>query len=88
MQNWTLIRTGTVGAVVAALCCFTPLLVVVLPAIGLGAWLAGADYVFFPLLVVSLGVVALGLYRRRASASAGGESETSDRDATTKGLKR
>ncbi len=35
MKDATLIRTGVVGAVIAAVCCATPLLVIVLGAIGL-----------------------------------------------------
>ena len=34
-----LIATGVVGTVIAALCCFTPILVVLLGAVGLSAWL-------------------------------------------------
>ena len=49
---------------VAAVCCATPLLAVVLGAVGLSAWLAKADYVLIPVLVLSLGLLAVGLYRR------------------------
>lgn len=68
MSNRTLIRTGGAGSVVAAICCFTPVLVVVLGAAGLAAWLAYADYVLFPLLFACLGLLALGLYRHRIAA--------------------
>lgn len=66
---------GAVGTVITALCCFTPILAVLLPAVGLGAWLSGADYVLFPLLAVSLGLLAFGLYRQRAGAAACCEAE-------------
>ena len=69
-QGRALIGAGLVGAVFAAICCFTPLLVVVLPAVGLGAWLAGVDWVLLPLLLVSVGVFALGLMRRQTRADA------------------
>jgi mercuric ion transport protein len=39
MRDRTLITTGLVGAVVAAVYCATPLLVVVFGAVGLTAWL-------------------------------------------------
>ena len=65
MHDRTLIRTGAVGAVVAAICCATPLLVVVFGAVGLSAWLAKADYILIPVLILSLGVIGFGLYRRR-----------------------
>jgi hypothetical protein len=45
--------------------CMTPLLVVVLGAVGLTAWLAKADYVLIPALILCLALVAFGLYRRR-----------------------
>lgn len=66
MHDRTLIQAGTIGAIVAAICCATPVLVILLPLIGLGAWLATADVILIPLLFVFLGIVALGLYRRRA----------------------
>ena len=50
MRENRLLRTGIVGTVVAALCCFTPLLVVLLGAVGLSAWLDWLDYVLFPAL--------------------------------------
>src|SRR5262245_3879312 len=40
MRDRTLITTGAIGAVLAAICCMTPLLVVVFGAVGLTAWLA------------------------------------------------
>jgi mercuric ion transport protein len=60
-----LITTGIIGAVVAAVCCATPLLAVLFGAIGLRAWLAKADYVVIPALILCLGLIAFGLYRRR-----------------------
>ena len=65
MRDRTLITTGLVGAVVAAVCCATPLLVVVFGAVGLTAWLAKADYVLMPALILCLALVAFGLYRRQ-----------------------
>ena len=57
--------TGAIGAVLAAICCTTPLLVVVFGTVGLTAWLAKADYVLIPALILCLALVAFGLYRRR-----------------------
>jgi len=39
MRDRALITTGAIGAVLAAICCTTPLLVVVFSAVGLTAWL-------------------------------------------------
>jgi len=60
-----LITTGVVGALVAAVCCATPLLAVLFGAVGLTAWLAKADYVVIPALIRCLGLIAFGLYQRR-----------------------
>ncbi len=63
--------TGVVGTVVAALCCFTPILVVLLGVIGLGALSGYLDYVLLPALAVFLGLTAYGLVRQK---QAGGPS--------------
>jgi mercuric ion transport protein len=70
MRDRTLIRTGIVGAAVAAICCATPVLALVFGALGLTAWLAKADYVVIPTLLICLGLVGLGLYRRHTAALA------------------
>lgn len=73
MDDRKLLCAGGAGSVIAAVCCFTPLLVVLLPAIGLAAWLAWLDYVLLPLLAISLAVTAvagLRLYRKRKIGSA------------------
>ncbi len=64
-----LMRVGTIGAVIAAICCATPILGIALGAIGLGAWLAYADYVVLPLLVLCVAVAAFGYYRLKHSAA-------------------
>ena len=59
-----MLRTGLVGSIVAALCCFTPLLVVIVAGAGLSAIIGYLDYALFPLLFASLGVVAQALWLR------------------------
>jgi mercuric ion transport protein len=59
MNDRTMLRWGIGGAVVAAICCFTPVLVIVFGAVGLSALLGGLDYVLLPALV---GFVALAVY--------------------------
>ena len=65
MRDRTLITTGIVGAVVAAVCCATPLLAIAFGAVGLAAWMAKADYVLIPALILCVALVVLGLYRAR-----------------------
>jgi mercuric ion transport protein len=70
MKDATLIRTGAVGAVIAAVCCATPVLVIALGAVGLAALAAYLDYVLLPALAVCLGLIGYGLYLRRQAAAA------------------
>ncbi len=65
MDDRTLMRTGAVGAVIAAICCATPLLAVMLGTLGLAAWAAKADYVLLPVLVLCLGLVGRAMIRRQ-----------------------
>jgi len=60
-----LLATGVVGTVVAALCCGTPVLAVMLAALGLSAWLAYADYVVLPAMIVFIAITGYALWRRR-----------------------
>ena len=64
-----IIKTGVAGSVMVALCCFTPILVVLLGAVGLSAWLGWLDYVLFPALAVFLGIAGYGVWRRRQAAA-------------------
>jgi mercuric ion transport protein len=65
MRDSTLIATGAIGAVLAAICCATPLLVIALSAVGLAGWVAGVDYLVLPALILCLALIGFGLYRRR-----------------------
>ena len=62
MNDRSLLRTGLVGSVVAAICCFTPLLVLVVVGAGLSAWVGWLDYLLFPMLFGSLAIVAQALW--------------------------
>lgn len=66
-----LLRTGVVGSIIVALCCFTPLLVVLFGVIGLSAWLGWIDYVLFPALGFFLLLTAYALYRRKMHPGTG-----------------
>ena len=63
-----LLVTGLIGTVVAALCCFTPLLVVTLGAVGLSAALGWLDFVLLPALAGFAGLTVYALVRRRRQA--------------------
>jgi len=56
-----LVWIGGIGAGLAALCCFTPILVGLLGAVGLAALTGYLDYVLVPVLFISLGMLLYGL---------------------------
>jgi mercuric ion transport protein len=52
MTNQGLLRTGIIDTVIAPICCFSPILIIRLGAVGLSAMVGWLDYVlFFPLVV-------------------------------------
>jgi mercuric ion transport protein len=65
MNDKKLLGIGIGGTVVAALCCFTPILVVLLGALGLSAALGWLDYVLFPALAFFIGLTIYAVHRRR-----------------------
>ena len=64
-KDTRLLRIGIGGSVIAALCCFTPVLVVLLGAVGAAAWIGHLDYVLFPALAILIGITAYAWLRRR-----------------------
>ncbi|WP_114089495.1 mercury resistance system transport protein MerF [Thalassospira profundimaris] len=64
MNDKKLLRTGSIGAVIAAICCFTPALVVLVGFVGLSAIVGWLDYGLFPILFASMGLIAYALYLR------------------------
>jgi len=77
MNNQTIIKTGIVSALIATVCCATPILVIGLGAVGLSALTGYLDYVLLPALALCITIVFYGLYRRRQS-----ETITSNEKAT------
>ena len=67
MTEKGVLRVGIIGTVVTALCCFTPMLVVLLGAVGLSAAIGWLDYVLWPALVLFLGLTGFALWRRRSA---------------------
>ena len=59
-----LIKTGLVGTLLTALCCFTPLLVWLFAAVGLSAWTGVLDVVLLSLLGVFMLLLLIGIVRR------------------------
>ena len=66
----TLLKVGVIGTIIAALCCFTPVLVVLFGAVGLAAVVGYLDVVLFPALGIFLLLTIYALWRKNARNSA------------------
>ncbi len=71
MDDRRLLRIGIVGTVVAAVCCFTPLLVGLLAVVGLSAVVGWLDYALLPALAIFGGITVYALIRQRRGRLAG-----------------
>ncbi len=60
-----LLKVGIIGTVVTALCCFTPVLVVLLAVIGLGSLTGYLDFILLPALCVFFIITVVALVRRQ-----------------------
>ncbi len=69
MTDSRLLQVGIIGNVVAALCCFTPVLVVLLGAIGLSALVGVLDYVLLPVLAIFIAITVYALWKRKTVQS-------------------
>ena len=64
IKNKKLFRTGVTGTIIAAICCFTPVLVVVFNAIGLAALIGLLDYILLPALLLFVGITVYALVKK------------------------
>lgn len=69
-----LLITSVVATVITALCCFTPVLVVLLGAVGLSALTGYLDYVLLPALAGFVVLTIYALLRQRKLASSNDSS--------------
>ncbi|HEX6111971.1 MAG TPA: mercury resistance system transport protein MerF [Geminicoccaceae bacterium] len=69
-----LLRTGVVGAAVAAVCCFTPVLVVLFGVLGLSHLVGVLDYVLMPAFLLCVGLIVYALIRKSRVAAERAES--------------
>lgn len=75
----TLLKASAIGTVLIALCCFTPILVILLGVVGLSALTGYLDYVLLPALAVFIGLTIYAALRKRkadacAAPAAAGEN--------------
>lgn len=67
MSNNRLLKIGIVGTIIAALCCFTPLLVILLGALGLSAMVGYLDVLLLPALGIFILITLYALWKRRSA---------------------
>ena len=60
-MNKKLFTTGLIGTVIAALCCFTPILVILLGVVGLSAIVGWLDYGLLPALGIFVAITVYAL---------------------------
>jgi len=65
MKRDALLKTGIIGSIIAALCCFTPVLVLLFGALGLAALVGYLDLVLMPALLIFIGITAYAYFRKR-----------------------
>ncbi len=63
-KNTALLKTGIIGSVITALCCFTPILVILLGAAGLSSLVGYLDFALFPALFLFVCITLYAMVRR------------------------
>ena len=66
MNDKKALQFGVIGTIIAALCCFTPVLVVLFGVVGLSAFIGYLDYVLFPALAFFVLLTIYALWRKRS----------------------
>lgn len=72
-----LLKTSIAGSIILALCCFTPLLVIILSTMGLGILMGYLDYVLIPALLffIALTIYALTQNQKKCCNKKNEENE-------------
>ena len=65
MDDKSLLKVGIIGTITIALCCFTPVLVILFGAVGLSALVGYQDIVLFPALGIFILLSLHALWRKR-----------------------
>jgi mercuric ion transport protein len=65
MTQKTPLKAGVIGTVIVALCCFTPVLVILFGAVGLATLIGYLDYVLFPALAFFVALTVYVLWKRQ-----------------------
>ncbi len=68
MKPQTLLKTGIIGTVIALICCFTPVLVILFSFLGLSAFVGWLDMVLLPTLAIFLILTGYALWKCKKAA--------------------
>jgi len=63
-MNKKLLTTGIIGTLIAAVCCFTPALVILFGTVGLSALVGWLDYVLLPALAIFIAITIFALVNK------------------------
>ena len=63
MKPQTLLKTSIIGTVIALICCFTPVLVILFSVLGLSAFVGWLDMVLLPTLAIFLILTGYALWK-------------------------
>lgn len=69
MNDKSLLKVGIIGTITAALCCFTPVLVILFGAVGLSALVGYLDVVLLPAFGIFILLTLYALWRKRDQSS-------------------
>lgn len=75
MNERSFLRAGVIGTVVTAVCCFTPVLVILFGVVGLSALVGYLDYVLLPALAAFIALTLYALWRQRRAANPNGDHD-------------
>jgi len=64
LNERTLLRAGIIGTAITAVCCFTPVLVLLLAGVGLSTAIGWIDWIALPALGIFLAMTAYALWCR------------------------
>ena len=67
MADNRLLKRGLIGSAVMALCCFTPILVILLTTVGLSAIIGYLDIVLLPALGIFILITFYALWKMRVA---------------------
>ncbi|OUR76233.1 hypothetical protein A9Q83_15630 [Alphaproteobacteria bacterium 46_93_T64] len=65
MAKKNLLKIGVIGTAISALCCFTPILVIVFATMGISAFVGMLDYILLPSLATFAAITLYAFLKRR-----------------------